>query len=48
MTALTCVAMLPVNIAAMFMTFSKLSKMFNPNYIQAQARHLERLKALRG
>jgi hypothetical protein len=48
MTALTFVAMLPVNVVAMFVTFTKISQMFDPNQIQAQARHQQRLKGVQG
>jgi hypothetical protein len=44
MTAVTFVAMLPINMIGMFMMLTHLTKKFNPNQISAALRHRRRLR----
>jgi hypothetical protein len=44
MTAVSFVIMLPINMGGMFMMFTHLNKIFNPNNIRANVRHAKRLR----
>jgi len=44
MTAVSFVIMLPINMGCMFMIFTHLNKIFNPNNIRANVRHAKRLR----
>ncbi|CAF3340862.1 unnamed protein product [Rotaria sp. Silwood1] len=45
-TVLQYVAMLPIHIAGIYMLYTKMNKMFNPNMITTAAKHKQRLKRL--
>jgi hypothetical protein len=47
-TAVQSIAMLPINIAGMCVIFIQANKMFNPSYIAAKKRHMNRVKRLTG
>ena len=44
MTALSAIAMLPVNAIGMFVMFTKIANMANPSKVAAQMRQAQRMK----